>query len=77
MKYEKCNSGLLLPTLSESNRILTASKQEFQKKLIGSKSRKSTAEPKRGTRFSNNSVNVQQMHEMQNILSRCMKQNQA
>ena len=77
MKYEKCNSGLLLPTLSESNRILTASKPEFHNMLIGSKSRKSTAEPKPGTRLSNNSVKVQQMHEMQNILSRCMKQNQA
>ena len=43
MKYEKCNSGLLLPTLSESNRM-KASKPEFQKKLIGSKSWKSTAE---------------------------------
>ena len=76
MKYEKCNSGLLLPTLSESNRM-KASKPEFRKKLIGSKSCKSTAEHERGTRFSNSSVNVQQMHEMQNISSRCMKQNQA
>ena len=47
--------------LSESNRILTESKPEVQKVLICSKSIESTAEFKRATRFSNTSVDVQQI----------------
>ena len=46
--------------IQESNRILTESKPEVQKMLI-SKSRESTAESKGATRFSNTSVDVQQI----------------
>ena len=47
--------------LSESNRILTESKPEVQKVLICSKSRESTTEFMQATRFSNTSVDVQQI----------------
>ena len=47
--------------LSESNRILTESKPEVQKVLICSKSRESTTEFLRATKFSNTSVDVQQV----------------
>ena len=47
--------------IQESNRILTESKPEVQKMLICSKSRKSTVESKEATRFSNTSVDVQQI----------------
>ena len=47
--------------VSESNRILTESKPEVQKVLICSKSRESAAESMRATRFSNTSVDVQQI----------------
>ena len=46
---------------TESNIILTESKPEVQKMLICSKSRESTAEYKQAIRFSNASVNVQQI----------------
>ena len=47
--------------IQESNRVLTESKPEVQKMLICSKSRESTAESKGATRFSNTSVDVQQI----------------
>ena len=48
-------------TLSKSNKILPESKPEIQKSLICSKSRESTAESSRATRFSSTSVDVQQI----------------
>ena len=48
-------------TLSESNTIPTESKPDVKKTLICSKSRKGTAESSRATRFSNTSVDVQQI----------------
>ena len=48
-------------TQSESNTIQTESKLETQKTLIYSKSRESVAESKGATRFSNISVDVQQI----------------
>ena len=51
-----------MPTLSESNRKLTESKLEVDQKMrLWSKSRESTAESMRATRFSNPSVDVQQI----------------
>ena len=46
---------------TESNRILTESKPEVQKMSVCSKSREITAESKGATRFSNTSVDVQQI----------------
>ena len=59
MECKKYNSGSLLLTLIESNRILTESKPEVQKTLLCSKSIESTAESKGATRFSITSVDVQ------------------
>ena len=47
--------------IQESKRILTESKPAVQKMLICSKSREGTAESKGATRFSNASVDVQQI----------------
>ena len=47
--------------MSELNIILTESKPEVQKTLICSKSREGTAESSRATKFSNTSVEVQQI----------------
>ena len=55
------NSGSPLLTLSESNTILTESKPEVQKALICSKSREGTFESSGATRFSNTSVDIQQI----------------
>ena len=51
----------ILLTLSQSNTILTESKQEVQKTLICSKSREGTAESNGAKRFRNTSVAVQQI----------------
>ena len=59
MVCQKCNSGRLLLTLSESNTILTESKPEVQKTLICSKSRVGTAESSEATRLGKISVEVQ------------------
>ena len=70
MVCQKCNSGRLLVTLSESNTILTESKPEVQKTLICSKSREAKLNPVEqqdsATLLLKSSKSLLQLHETEN-----------